>query len=64
MHSMTTKLEETTGRLDRLISEMKIWAKRAEGGELDEADVQTLKHHAEDMAAMALYVSDKVAVLA
>ncbi len=57
---MTTTIDETTGRLDRLISEMKVWALRAEAGELDEADVQTLKHHGEDMEAMGKYVGRKV----
>lgn len=56
----TTSLESTVGRLDRLISEMKVWAKRVEADELDEADVQTVKHHAEDMAAMARYVLAKI----
>ena len=62
MNRMLTTIDETTGKLDRIISEMKVWAKRAQAGELDEADVQTLKHHAEDMALMAEYVQAKVDV--
>ncbi len=60
---MHTDLARTTGALDRVISEMKIWAKRAAGMGygMDEADAQTLKHHAEDMHAMADYVLDKLA---
>ena len=61
MKRMTTHINETTGHLDRVISEMKIWAKRAYVGELDEADVQTLSHHAEDMKAIAEYVANKIA---
>lgn len=57
---METTIDETTGALDRCISEMKVWAKRAENGDLDEADVQTLKHHGEDMIAMGQYVGRKV----
>ena len=59
---MIAKLSDTTGALDRVISEMKIHAKRAEEGGFayDEADVQTLKHHAEDMIAMGEYVLRKV----
>lgn len=64
---MSIHLAETTGRLDRLISEMKIHAKRAAEQRLppvvyDEADVQTLKHHAEDMIAIGQYVLRKLEV--
>ncbi len=62
MKKMLTTIDETTGKLNRVISEMKIWAKRAQAWELDEADIQTLKHHAEDMTLMAEYVLDKVDV--
>ncbi|KKN77035.1 hypothetical protein LCGC14_0363740 [marine sediment metagenome] len=60
MRDMMTTIDMTTGKLDRCISEMKVWAKRAEAGYLDEADVQTIKHHAEDMKAMGDYVLRKV----
>ncbi len=63
MKRMNEGLCETTGRLDRIISEMKIHAKRLTiSGQVtyDEADIQTLKHHAEDMLAMGEYVLDKV----
>lgn len=65
MSRMHTELSDTTGQLDRVISEMKIHAKRLtiEGQvTYDEADVQTLKHHAEDMIAMGQYVLGKVEV--
>ena len=48
----TEKVISATGRLDRIISELVLLAK--EGDPLlvcDEADWQTLKHHAEDMSA-------------
>ena len=60
MRDMMTTIDMTTGKLDRCISEMKVWAKRAEAGYLDEADVQTIKHHAEDMKAMGDYVLRKI----
>ncbi len=60
MKRMLTTIDETTGKLDRAISEMKIWAKRGQAGNLDEADIQTLKHHAEDMIAMGEYVKARV----
>ena len=37
------------GQLDRSLSVMMEWGRCAERGELDRADLQTLKHHAEDM---------------
>lgn len=40
---------ETTGKLDRLLSEMVLLSKSW----LDEPDWQTLKHHAEDMELAA-----------
>lgn len=45
----TLSVVETTGKLDRLLSEMILLAK----SELDEPDWQTLKHHAEDMELAA-----------
>lgn len=39
------KFDRTIGRLDRLLSEFLV----AAGGELDEADRQTIKHHADDL---------------
>jgi hypothetical protein len=36
------------GRLDRVLSEF-LLAAREDGEELDEADRQTIKHHAEDL---------------
>ncbi len=63
MQRMTKTLADTTGNLDRVISEMKIHAKRLvfpNQVAYDEADVQTLKHHAEDMVAMGEYVLRKV----
>ncbi len=65
MKRMNEELHETTGRLDRLLSEMKIHAKRLDiKGQVtyDEADIQTLKDHAEDMVAMGVYVLYKVEV--
>lgn len=38
----------TIGQLDRVLSKLVLWGKDAT---LDEADKQTLKHHAEDMIA-------------
>ena len=60
--TMRSTIQETTGRLDRLISEMKIHAKRIASGHIgyDEADRQTLKHHAEDMIAMGQYVLSNI----
>lgn len=50
--------DATIGQLDRLLSEM-MEAKRAtKRGELDAADFQTLKHHAEDMRAAADSILD------
>ena len=63
MVRMNNGLEDTTGRLDRIISEMKVHAKRLlikNQVTYDEADVQTLKHHAEDMVAMGEYVLDNI----
>jgi hypothetical protein len=37
------------GRLDRILSEFLIEAARAARADLDEADRQTLKHHADDL---------------
>lgn len=45
------------GRLDRLISELLLVT--AEVSELDDADVQTLKHHGEDMKAAADLVNNR-----
>lgn len=66
MVRMNQDLEDTTGHLDRVISEMKIHAKRLtipNQVTYDEADIQTLKHHAEDMIAMGEYVLEKVGAL-
>lgn len=42
----------TIGRLDRLLSKMVNWSKEpAHSALVDEANRQTLKHHAEDMIA-------------
>lgn len=62
--AMATLLPETTGQLDRVISEMKMHAKHAAEGAYpyDEADIQTLKHHAEDMVAMGQYILNKLEV--
>ncbi len=62
MRPMRAKLRETTGDLDRVISEMKIHAKCCGDREYsyDAADVQTLKHHAEDMIAMGEYILKKM----
>ncbi len=63
MSRMHTELSDTTGCLNRVISEMKIHAKRLDiEGQVtyDEADIQTLKHHAEDMIVMGQYVLEKV----
>ncbi len=44
----TLQVQLTTGRLDRVLSEMVLLSKNLH---LDESDWQTLKHHAEDMQA-------------
>ena len=40
----------TIGRLDNIMSKLVNWGRQARA-ELDDADAQTLKHHAEDMIA-------------
>lgn len=39
------------GTLDRCLSEMKLMAKHKD--QYDDADLQTLKHHTDDMSALA-----------
>lgn len=58
VYQMDVSLADTTGRLDRVISEMKVHAKRVSEGDkrYDDADAQTLEHHAEDMIAMGQYI--------
>lgn len=61
--AMHKTVSDTTGQLDRVISEMKIHAKRASDSPgYDEADVQTLKHHAEDMIEMGKYILNKIGI--
>lgn len=43
----------TIGQLDRVLSELMLFKRACKRGALDEADRQTLKHHAEDMRAAA-----------
>ncbi len=59
---MIQSLPDTTGRLDRLISEMKLHAVNVSTGHsgYDKADFQTIKHHAEDMKAMGEYILSKL----
>lgn len=54
----SSELNSFVGRLDRIISEMKIWSKVYDS--LDDADQQTVKHHAEDMMAMGNHVLRKI----
>lgn len=46
---MARPFDEMIGRLDRLLSEFLIEAARPE---LDEADRQTIKHHADDLVGV------------
>ena len=48
------------GQLDRSLSVMMEWGRAAERGELDSADLQTLKHHAEDMIGAANAILGRV----
>lgn len=45
IHTRRAHFDSTIGRLDRLLSEFLLLAKTP----LDEADHQTIKHHAEDL---------------
>ncbi len=40
-----SEFDLTIGQLDRVLSKLVVWS---EGGELDDYNQQTLKHHAED----------------
>jgi hypothetical protein len=51
----TLSVTVTTGKLDRLISEMILLSK----SELDEPDWQTLKHHAMDMRDAGLTILNR-----
>lgn len=51
------KFDEMIGRLDRLLSEFMI---AAEAPALDQADRQTLKHHADDLIGVGTAVRDKI----
>lgn len=44
------------GKLDRALSELKLLSKQ----QLDEADRQTLKHHAEDCVLLGSYILKKM----
>lgn len=57
---MSVRLDDTLiSRLDRLISELILVTGQDQIKELDDADLQTLKHHAEDMESAAKLVNSR-----
>lgn len=50
----------TIGKLDFVLSKLMMYAKQAELGNLSEANIQTLKHHAEDMELAAKSIFKKI----
>jgi len=54
----SNELNVFIGKLDRIISEAKCWVKVFRS--LDEADQQTLDHHADDMVGMGQYMKHNI----